>query len=603
MREKGFAQIFPLLILLVGLGAGLYLIKHETSLFSKAAGPSQKVNIKSIITEENKVAGINQNGKLNKEKAELLAKINPQRYQELVKRGLIENPTPPSPTSQQRSLSTVPVTVINDSQVTSCGEITSSGNYVLTKDITTSGGVCINIHDVSNVNIDCQNHSITAFYNPDSPYYDPGINSGLIGVPLLVRKVEKFSLKNCSSIHSTATDQWIYRIGKYKYYNPESIYILNSKDGVIQNNTIGDGPVWIEDSQDLQFLNNVVNTFYIQIKSSSNKISNNTFKLSPPEAAATVAYVVWSANGTSNTIENNSIDGGWNSVSGPFDDNSTGADDGILLSYESSDIVSGNVISNNYDCGIETEGFIKDTKIVNNRTNQGGLCGIGAWHRSSWLNNLVDSNTVDNSAYMLYFFLSHRRVEGGQTIYFKDNTFSNNTFLNQRGDSYIGLTKQYSSLVDLQNLPYWLTDKSSVELGNNIFKNNDFNNTLPAPVLIPSSMIVDQGGNKCLPVNDAMRPLACSTPTPAPTPTPTITPSPTPTPKPIKPKVCKVGVSTFSVGSPCSSTTFRSAKYVCYDGIRGTVGDNKSCQTSQTLLQQANTACAGHSSCVSKKPN
>lgn len=543
MEQKGVAHILLIILLLFGMGAGLYLVGHETNILPKANyKPSSQELLNEITEEEKKIAGEKDSSRKDAEFLKINDPAAYQRYlqiQQLIEQGAAKNSPSVSPTpinnSQKSMQSTASVTVIQEPQISTCGEITSSGNYVLTKDISENGGGCIIIHDTSNVNIDCQNHSIIGYNGPSSNYYiyaNTNSQTGLLGVAIVVENVENFSIKNCSPIQATATEETPYRTGKYKYINDKAIYIIKSKNGVIQNNTIGDGgPIYIDQSGNLQFLDNIVNTNYWQNRSSLIKVANNKFKLFPPEAASWVAYVIHSSAGGNNTIENNVIDGGWDGIAVDMFPN--GADDGIMISQESSDIVSGNVINNNYDCGIETEGFIKDTKIVNNKTNQGGLCGIGAWHRSSWLNNIVDSNTVDNSAYMLYFFLSDRRVQDGQDIYFKDNTFSNNTFLSQRSTSYIGPTKQYSSLFDLQNLPSWLTDKSVLHIGNNIFKDNDFNNTLPAPVLIPSSMIVDQGGNKCMFAYGVLPSLMCTLPTPASTPTPTPVPSLTPSPTPL----------------------------------------------------------------------
>lgn len=71
-------------------------------------------------------------------------------------------------------------------------------------------------------------------------------------------------------------------------------------------------------------------------------------------------------------------------------------------------------------------------------------------------------------------------------------------------------------------------------------------------------------------------------------------PKTTPTPS----TVCKTGVNSFGVGAACpsDSSRFLSANYACYDGVKGTVGNN-TCQTSLALANLAQQACAGHSSC------
>lgn len=524
LNQKGFAQVFVLLLLLTGLGISTYLVQQKTNLFSRAAtnkqvnnNPTQKEFINSLLAEEKKVAGIEPNGKLEQERAESLAELDPEGFQQLVKQGLVENPDEISKSVNLRreSLSKIPAMPrITSTAVTSCGEITSSGDYFLTKDLVNDGGVCINIHDVENVNLDCQNYSIITNYNANIPPY---------GIAMMIKNAQKFSVKNCSPIRS------FFRSDKYKYISTPSIHIENSNFGSLLNNTVEDGHVKVFDSNNLKFSNNTVNTFYFQVRSSLNEISGNKFKLYPGDAAHYVAYVVSLADGKNNTIADNTIDGGWDGIDPP----QTGADDGIAIFGESQDNILGNTVINNYDCGIETFGLIQNTQITNNRINNNGLCGIGGWHNNSWLNNIVDSNTVNNSAYMFYFFLYnyYSSSKKHQFVYFKDNMFSNNTFLNQRNASYIGPTKPYSSLIDFQNIP---SDKTSMspsklQLGNNKFKNNDFNVAIPSPILIPTYMVVDQGGNKCLPGSDnSIWQLKCGTATSTPSASPSATPKPIP---------------------------------------------------------------------------
>jgi len=88
---------------------------------------------------------------------------------------------------------------------------------------------------------------------------------------------------------------------------------------------------------------------------------------------------------------------------------------------------------------------------------------------------------------------------------------------------------------------------------------------------------------------------------------PTVTGGPLPT------SVCKYGVNSFSVGTPCKTVTpvpgsaqtliyrepsYTSAKYACYDGTEGTVSSPKaSCVGVSVLKELARKACEGHSLC------
>lgn len=68
---------------------------------------------------------------------------------------------------------------------------------------------------------------------------------------------------------------------------------------------------------------------------------------------------------------------------------------------------------------------------------------------------------------------------------------------------------------------------------------------------------------------------------------------------------CKTGLNSFSVGIGCpnDSGQFLTATYVCYDGVKGTVGNKTTCQTSLALANLAQQACAGHSSCITPPPS
>lgn len=478
--------------LLVALGLTVVIAQKQTRSRQNAAElPS------NITEEEKKVAGIDANGKLNEERAEDLAKFSPKGYEQLVQQELIANPNEvknairPLGGAGGGGPTPIPVPPLTPPSISSCGDISTSGDYALTQDITAESA-CITIHDTQNVNLDCQNHTITATYSTFTGE----------GTALHIKNVQNFSIKNCS-IQASPTS-----IG---------INIFNSNSGTIQNNTILKGYVNVYNTNNLQIANNTFKTHYQQTRSSNSQIHDNKLK-TDPALPSDSAGVVISNEGNNNTIKNNVIDGSWDGVdhSGGLSEY-TGADDGIILNDEKNDIVTGNTISNNWDCGIETVGFIQDTQFTNNRINNSGMCGIGGWYWNSWLHNTVDGNIVDGAAYMFFMFRVFINVNE-QYVYFKDNTFTNNIFFHQRNNSYVGPTGNYSSWIDFYNIPVEIP-LSKVQTGNNIFKNNNFDPNVAAPVIMPASMIVDQGSNMCLPVTDSfIRPLTCNnSPIPSPT--------------------------------------------------------------------------------------
>ena len=111
--------------------------------------------------------------------------------------------------------------------------------------------------------------------------------------------------------------------------------------------------------------------------------------------------------------------------------NKIGFDDGIVLGLEtdisigeSQDLVQNNTISNMYDCGIEGVGLVKNNTISNNKIDNTGYCGIGAWYSSSWQGNIISDNTVNNSPSLLTFFFATRKYGAKPSkAYFTDNIF------------------------------------------------------------------------------------------------------------------------------------------------------------------------------------
>ena len=448
-----------------------------------------------LTEEEKKVAGIDVDGKIIAERAQDIAKTNPKLYEQLVKDGRITNPQTVHPHGGSGAGGGPTPPPLTPPTISTCGEITQSGNYTLTQDVSVPTDTCIAMHDARDVTLDCQNHTITSNSN---------------GIAVYISNVQNFTVKNCT-IQTTGS------------LGGMSLYLQNSAGGNIQNNTFMKGYVNANNSNHLQISSNSFRAHYQQDNSSYNQITNNTFKNNPADPADSSIVIALNV-GTNNTIQNNTLDGSWDGVdhAGGWREY-TGADDGIDLYQEKQDVISGNTISNTWDCGIETS-FIQDTQITNNKINNSGICGIGGWYWNSWLHNTVDGNIVDGAAHMFYMFrtFGFNQDQNEQIIYFKDNTFTNNTFVHQRNNSYLGPSGPFSSWIDFQNMPPEIPP-SAIQIGNNIFKNNDFGQ-IPAPVIMPAGMIVDQGGNKCLPTTDTyIRPLACGN---AVAPSPTVSPTP-----------------------------------------------------------------------------
>jgi hypothetical protein len=297
--------------------------------------------------------------------------------------------------------------------ITSCGTLLA-GNYILTNDVSNIG-TCMVVN--STAVLDCGGHQITA------------------EIPVDINGATGFKIRNCNLIAPL-----------------QAIRIQNSSNGTIQQNTL--------------------TGVYEQYYTTGTRISANTIN----SGTSAGAGLINTAFGSSNTIDNNIIDG------------KTITDDGILIQSETADIITLNTISNIWDCGLETLFTILDTTISYNTITNASLCGIGGWFYSSWRRNNVTSNIVTNSPYLFYFFRSGI-LPTETAVYFDNNIFTGNianTFTTY--GSYIDVSEEDNPVIPVG----WLLT------GNNIFTGNNFNSQY-SPIIWPATLAIDGGGNRCGP--------------------------------------------------------------------------------------------------------
>src|SRR5690242_9409022 len=148
----------------------------------------------------------------------------------------------------------LPRTGAASTAIASCQEITRPGSYVLTLDLTDSTGQsCVRIHDVSNVSLDCDGHSI--------------VTSGNAAVSL--DNVKNYSVQKCS-----LQTQWT-----------AALSITNSTGGQVGNNIFGDSApaqfaipaVSLVHVSGLNFSSNQVYGAYQQYQGSGATVSGNNF--------------------------------------------------------------------------------------------------------------------------------------------------------------------------------------------------------------------------------------------------------------------------------------------------------------------------------------
>lgn len=370
--------------------------------------------------------------------------------------------------------------------LSSCGEITKSGNYSIVNDLSATNVPCLNIRDTQDVHINCNNHLIA------------GKN---FEAAVQIKNVENFSIESC-------------RLSMPSIKEGATVAISDAKNGEVKNNHIDGESMTAYTSTNLVIKNNAFTSIYHQSYTSKSVIENNTFILNPEISPGGVIALDF---GEHNRISGNYING---LAKGLSNDEKLHSDDGIILLDERYDLIENNTIDNNYDCGIETEGFITSTTIQGNIIKNIGYCGIGAWFWSSWLNNTVFNNTVNDSPSLFQFYRVHGMRPAGfdvpygrqpadQNLFFKDNVFSNNKLVNQRSQAKVGIIDiEMNPQGSLGSMGERLPTAQEVIIGNNKFSNNDFG-SLASVVFFPVSMIVDGGGNICGKTSTKNYPLEC----------------------------------------------------------------------------------------------
>ncbi|MGA2417660.1 MAG: hypothetical protein ABSF55_00210 [Candidatus Staskawiczbacteria bacterium] len=368
-----------------------------------------------------------------------------------------------------------------------CTDISKPGTYSLGADITnTVATPCINIHDTNNVNFDCQNHSVES-------------NGG--NYAIYFNNVNNFSINNCIvqpiTNHTSATQV--------------PMMLLNSSNGTLSNLNVSAGP---SDMMEISNSNKITvsgskftGLEYLIYQSNFINTKNNTFSATTAQGGVVVDL----QGGNNNSVVNNNIDGMSDGIfhgSGPGED--IGVDDDIVISDEKLDLISGNNLKNNWDCGIENGGYMYDSQIINNKIDNVGVAGIGGWYYLSMKGNIISGNIVTNAPELFLYFRDYDlRPSVEPVMYFENNNFASNTLTSQktsaRSSTNINIFAP-SGLGGGFQFPDFTNQQ--VVASNNIIKNNNFG-TLFNASFSPSNIFVDGGGNLCLPSSDPTYPIKC----------------------------------------------------------------------------------------------
>jgi hypothetical protein len=369
-----------------------------------------------------------------------------------------------------------------EKEISLCQEITESGNYLLYRDISGTD-TCLNIHDTQNIHINCNNHIITGV----PPTHKPIIE---------INNVKNFSLISCKVVRTPSNFL---------------MTIKNSKDGLFSQNIFQkDNAIILENTSNIKIINNILHSSLQQAHSKNNLIENNTFDILQGTNLFMRDAIV-SKMGSNNIIRKNKING---RSDGVFQ-NMLGLDNGMAIQDETGNIIEENFIENVFCTGIETAGVILQTKIRNNIIKNTGNCGIGGWYWNSWKENTIENNEVYDSPRIFAF----HRVYGLRTteneVYFQDNIFIDNAFINPKPTSSFAPESMYIDILSQVGRPPDSPNERTIQpddmiTGNNFFRNNDFTKISPAPVFNPKEMIVDGGGNICSTPTETNYSLVCN---------------------------------------------------------------------------------------------
>jgi parallel beta helix pectate lyase-like protein len=233
----------------------------------------------------------------------------------------------------------------------------------------------------------------------------------------------------------------------------------------------------------------------ISTRSTGLTLTNNILTADTRKTVDTVVHFI---NGTNNQILSNTIDGGWRGQPYPTGGFPPGADDGIVIENDRNLVVESNTIRNVWDCGVERIGNGTDPVIIRgNDIANAGECGIGGWFAAGWQDSLIANNTVSASQAFADIYYSPNQNRGVDHITFRNNVFEGNRFLNPLNRTAPSVSIDYVTG----------TARMPMDIGNNIFRNNDFGSDIPAPRLAPGFGFVDGGANICR--QDAKSALTC----------------------------------------------------------------------------------------------
>jgi hypothetical protein len=357
-----------------------------------------------------------------------------------------------------------------------CGAISEPGTYVLEGDlIAMPGQTCLEVHDTSHVQIDCQGHAILSM----------GARAAMTVARTSALKIQDCAIRDVGTIGLHLADS-------------RGVQIRHSRIGGMNVNAPSAGQ-----ARDLDIQDNEFTEYYQQFHTRDSVIRHNRFRL-PADSGGAAA--VLSMYGSGNEISGNEVDGGWLADSKP----PAGPRDGLVLGFESHATVRNNQISNAWNCGIQTVGRVEETSVTENTIRNAGLCGIGGWDWASWRHNAVSNNRFDQVGLMFLFSRRYGLTPEEREVFFEDNEFVGNRAASYAYADPSGYTASFDFHAPQRPDRFGATlTAASFRVRNNLFRDNDFGQWLKAPRLADASLAVDGGRNLCQSSENTAYPLAC----------------------------------------------------------------------------------------------
>jgi hypothetical protein len=330
--------------------------------------------------------------------------------------------------------------------LTACGLIAFPGQYVLARDLT-STGVCLAISNTASIQLDCAGHKVPA-----------GVGTA---VALAIANAVGVSVTGCA-----VTGQLI---------------ITSAQNVTVADTTIAvSGP-----------------TTAVDVEQGTNVLfARDSIAFRGSTANVGIAF----QNGTHNQVLQSTL-------SGQYDGGklNVGTDDGITLTNETDDDIENNVIQNFYDQGIEGLDDVSRVTTAGNSFHNIGTAAVGSYWCPNWTSNVIRENRVSATP-VLALIGYHIDALCGATpaaAGFVDNQFVGNIFRSPSAGTIGGPTGPTTP-----GGPSMYVSMSGTVMGN-VLANNDFGPN-PGPNLVPLTGFIDGGGNICGPQDPTVSNFRCT---------------------------------------------------------------------------------------------